>query len=226
YLQLPWIERCCGRARLSVKRVDIGNIKSIYKIEHVENAVECYALGQPYPPANAEIGKDSRRTSTRISSEIAGDSVIEKTGCLKKSGWRVLRRDGFVTARVRRRPRRDDVRPVRVGTEVEVRIGSRQDRKWASGTEFDDRRDSPITEKPTCCIASVHLAGLINRAPHKSMPLVENRIGALVRMEVVLRRQRCFKIRRIVDCVRPRVGRQHLPATAEALAQIRRKAVI
>src|SRR5207249_6817597 len=159
YLQLAWIERCCRRARLSVKRVDIGNIKSIHKIENVENAVECYALGQPYPPANAEIGKDCCGTSSSISSEIAGHSVIDKTCCLKKSGWRILRRDGFVTARVRRRPRRDDIRPVRVGTEVEVRIGSGEDRKWASGTEFDDRRYSPITEKLTCCIARVHLAG-------------------------------------------------------------------
>src|SRR5207247_11129658 len=113
---------------------------------------------------------------TRRSSDLAGHSVIDKTCCLKKSSWRILRRDGFVTARVRRRPRRDDIRPVRVGTEVEVRIGSGEDRKWASGTEFDDRRYSPITEKLTCCIARVHLAGLINRAPHKSMPLVEDRI--------------------------------------------------
>src|SRR5207247_7755309 len=83
---------------------------------------------------------------TRRSSDLAGHSVIDKTCCLKKSSWRILRRDGFVTARVRRRPRRDDIRPVRVGTEVEVRIGSGEDRKWASGTEFDDRSEEHTSE--------------------------------------------------------------------------------
>ena len=174
HLQLPRIEGCCRRSRLRVKRIDIGDIEAIYKIENVEDAVQSYALGQTYPAADAKIGKDCRGPGAGITSKISRHRSIDETGCLQKSRRRVLRGHRFIAARIGRCSRGHDIGPVGVGAEVEVGIRTGKDRKRPAGPELDNRRNRPVTQKLTCGVARVHLAGLENRAPHEAMPLIEN----------------------------------------------------
>ena len=113
-LQLTWIERRRGCPRLRVQRVDIGNIKSIQDVEHVQNSVECDAVAEMQAPADAKIGKDGFRPGSGIAAEISGHRAIDEAGRLKEAGRRIFRCYRCIAAGVRAGSGRYDIGPVGV----------------------------------------------------------------------------------------------------------------
>src|ERR1700758_2516460 len=139
--------------------------------------------------------------------------------------WRANHR---VPASVHGRILRDHVRPRRIRRELQVRRIASGDQVRPAGARLDDRGYCPVAEELAYESLALNRATTrVHTAEHEAVTLVKRGIRALLLGVIaVLWRQRRFQVCRIIDRMRPRVRRQELIMRAEALAQVRRQAVI
>src|ERR1700682_1802728 len=78
-----------------------------------------------------------------------------------------------------------------------------------------------------CAVAGLGIGRLEYRARYPPVPLVEVRIGPLIKRETaVLRLERRLQVRGIVNGVRPRVAGQQLERVGEALLHVHRQSMV
>ncbi len=231
-LELARIVRRCCLAGVAEQRADGGHVVLVGDVEHVGDQIHAEALGERNALRDTHVAEGSPRSDSGIAAEVAVELQQRRNfsrryeavdaRLLEGSAGREL---GSVDGAARRID--GSVGPSGQRRELQIVIAAGNDVERASGGDFEQRSPCPVAHHFAHESVARNFPRLIYATQHETVTLVEERCGAIeAGIVAVLRRERGFEIRRVVDGVRPSVRSEELVVAGEALAQVRAEAVI